>query len=79
MSMGGIDFGGTAAATAAVGSTMISAPGQPGGRGSGPGAPGANGVASNMQVHQAAMTLIFGSALGLVLIGWLFRRGPIEP
>jgi hypothetical protein len=79
MSMGGIDFGGTAGAQAAVGTTYISAPGQPAGRAAGgPGAPGANGIASNIQVHQAAMWLIFGSLAGLVVIGYVFRRGPIE-
>lgn len=76
MSEGGIDFGGTG--SAAVGATYISAPGQPAGRAAGgPSAPGAAGAMSNMQVHQAAMWLIFGSLAGLVVIGWVFRRGPI--
>jgi hypothetical protein len=35
-------------------------------------------MASNMQVHHAAMTLIIGSLVGLVVIGYVFRRGPIE-
>ena len=76
---GGIDFGGTGTAQAALGATFISAPGQPAGRATGaPGAPGANGIASNMAVHHAAMLLIFGSLAGLVVMGFVFRRGPIE-
>jgi hypothetical protein len=43
----------------------------------GPSAAGANGPGSNLAVHQAAMWLIFGSLAGLVVIGWVFRRGPI--
>ena len=39
---------------------------------------GANGIASNMQVHQAAMWLIFGSLAGLIVIGYVFRRGPVS-
>ena len=30
-----------------------------------------------MAIHQAAMWLIFGSLAGLVVIGYVFRRGPI--
>ena len=78
MAEGGIDFGGTAGAQTAVGATYISAPGQPAGRAAGgPSAPGGNGPASNMATHQAAMWLIFGSLAGLVVIGYVFRRGPI--
>ena len=75
MSMGGIDFGGTAGADTAVGATYVSAGGQAAARG--PGAPGSNGVGSNMQVHQAAIWLILGSLASLVVIGYVFRRGPI--
>jgi hypothetical protein len=76
---GGIDFGGTGAAQAAVGATFVSAPGQPAGRAAGqPGAPGASGPGANMAVHQAACWLILGSLAGLVAIGWVFRRGPIS-
>lgn len=77
MPEGGIDFGGTS--SAAVGATFISAPGQPSGRNAtGPAAPGATGPGSNMTTHQAAITLIIGSLVGLVVIGYVFRRGPIE-
>lgn len=74
---GGIDFGGTG--QAAVGATFISAPGQPAGRAAyGPTAPGGNGPGGTLSTHQAAMVLIFGSLVGLVVIGYVFRRGPIE-
>jgi len=74
---GGIDFGGTSA-QAAVGATFISAPGQPAGRAAmGPSAPGAAGALSSMQVHQSAMLVIFGSLAALIVIGYVFRRGPI--
>jgi len=73
---GGIDFGGTGTAQAAVGATFISAPGQPAGRAMGANAaPGATGPASQMAVHHAAMLLVVGSFLGLVVIGYVFRRG----
>lgn len=76
---GGIDFSGTVPAQAAVGATFISAPGQPSASTHGaPGAPGSGGMGASMQVHQAAMLLIFGSLATLVVIGYVFRRGPIK-
>lgn len=74
---GGIDFGGTAHGSTAVGATMISAPGQPSMSANAIGAPGSRGVGSSMAVHQAACWLIFGSLAGLIVIGYVFRRGPI--
>jgi len=64
--------------SAAIGATFISAPGQPGAS-EPPGAPGASGpMADAMSVHHAAIVLILGSLAGLVVIGYLFRRGPID-
>ena len=74
---GGIDFSGTA--DVATGATFVSAPGQPAGRAAmAPGAPGSAGPLSAMNVHHAAMLIILGSLAGLVVIGYVFRRGPIE-
>ena len=60
-----------------TGTTYVSVPGNAPNQ-MGAGAPGATGPGSNINVHHAAMLLIFGSLVGLVAIGYVFRRGPID-
>ena len=61
-----------------TGTTFVSVPGGAPSQAMGPTAPGATGPGSNLNVHHAAMLLIFGSLVGLVVIGYVFRRGPID-
>ena len=60
-----------------TGATFVSVPGNPNQQ-TAAGAPGSSGPASSINTHHAAMLLIFGSLLGLLAVGYVFRRGPID-
>lgn len=62
---------------AQTGTTFVSVPGNPPNQ-SAAGAAGSGAPGSNMATHQAAMLLIFSSLAALVVIGYVFRRGPID-
>ena len=71
MSDGLLDMG------ASSGTTYVSVPGNPPNQAAA-GAPGSGAPLSSMQTHHAAMLLIFSSLGALLVIGYVFRRGPID-
>ncbi len=74
----GVNAGGNLGSSAALGATFASAPGYPAAAAGTQAAPGASGVGASMTTHQAAIVLIFSSLAMLVVVGYVFRRGPIE-